>query len=144
MIPGITPAAMATLVGVLVMQLAIATPAAAGPPYDGIGPAAVRHPDGDEVQRSERVRARHRADRQPASGSSRSTSVNDSSTAPPSGAWSRSRPSAARAVASCFKARRWACGGIAWDVVMVEASGAMSGAVLSHGGGMLMFGTCSN
>jgi hypothetical protein len=34
--------------------------------------------------------------------------------------------------------------GITWDVVIVEASGAMSGAVLSHGGGMLMFGTCSN
>jgi hypothetical protein len=30
--------------------------------------------------------------------------------------------------------------GIAWDVVIVEASGAMSGAVLSHDGGMLIFG----
>ena len=36
-----------------------------------------------------------------------------------------------------------AASGIAWDVVLVEASGAMSGAVLSHGGGFLMFGACS-
>ena len=34
-------------------------------------------------------------------------------------------------------------GGIAWNVVIVEASGVMSGAVLSHGGGFLMFGACS-
>jgi len=34
--------------------------------------------------------------------------------------------------------------GTAWNVVVVEASGAMSGAVLSHGGGFLMFGTCSS
>ena len=34
-------------------------------------------------------------------------------------------------------------GGIAWNVVIVEASGAMSGAVLSYGGGFLMFGACS-
>lgn len=34
-------------------------------------------------------------------------------------------------------------GGVAWNVVIVEASGAMSGAVLSHGGGFLMFGTCT-
>jgi len=33
--------------------------------------------------------------------------------------------------------------GIAWDVVIAEASGAMSGAVLSHEGGFLMFGACS-
>jgi hypothetical protein len=33
--------------------------------------------------------------------------------------------------------------GIAWNVVIVEASGVMSGAVLSHGGGFLMFGACS-
>ena len=33
--------------------------------------------------------------------------------------------------------------GTAWDVVIVEASGAMSGAVLGHGGGFLMFGACS-
>lgn len=33
--------------------------------------------------------------------------------------------------------------GIAWNVVIVEASGTMSGAVLSHGGGFLMFGACS-
>jgi hypothetical protein len=33
--------------------------------------------------------------------------------------------------------------GIAWDVVVVEASGVMSGAVLAHGGGFLMFGRCS-
>jgi hypothetical protein len=31
----------------------------------------------------------------------------------------------------------------AWDMVVVEATGVMSGAVLSHGGGFLMFGTCS-
>src|SRR5207253_11317767 len=30
--------------------------------------------------------------------------------------------------------------GFAWDMVIVEASGVMSGAVLSHGGGFLMFG----
>jgi hypothetical protein len=36
-----------------------------------------------------------------------------------------------------------AANGIAWDVVLVQASGAMSGAVLSHGGGFLMFGACS-
>ena len=35
-------------------------------------------------------------------------------------------------------------GGIAWNVVIVEASGAMSGAVLSHGGGFLMFGACTS
>jgi len=34
--------------------------------------------------------------------------------------------------------------GIAWDVVIAEASGAMSGAVLAHGGGFLMFGACSS
>lgn len=34
-------------------------------------------------------------------------------------------------------------GGIAWNVVITEASGAMSGAVLSHGGGFLMFGACT-
>ncbi len=34
-------------------------------------------------------------------------------------------------------------GGIAWNVVIVEASGVMSGAVLSHGGGFLMFGACT-
>ena len=34
-------------------------------------------------------------------------------------------------------------GGIAWNVVIAEADGAMSGAVLSHGGGFLMFGACS-
>jgi hypothetical protein len=34
-------------------------------------------------------------------------------------------------------------GGITWDVVIAESSGAMSGAVLSHGGGFLMFGACS-
>jgi hypothetical protein len=33
--------------------------------------------------------------------------------------------------------------GIAWNVVIVEASGVMSGAVLSHGGGFLLFGACS-
>jgi len=33
--------------------------------------------------------------------------------------------------------------GIAWDVVIAEASGVMSGAVLSHEGGFLMFGACS-
>jgi len=33
--------------------------------------------------------------------------------------------------------------GFAWDMVIVEASGVMSGAVLSHGGGFLMFGGCS-
>ncbi|HEY3064997.1 MAG TPA: hypothetical protein VGL09_04355 [Methylomirabilota bacterium] len=33
--------------------------------------------------------------------------------------------------------------GIAWNVVIVEASGAMSGAVLGHGGGFLMFGACT-
>jgi hypothetical protein len=33
--------------------------------------------------------------------------------------------------------------GVAWNVVIAEASGAMSGAVLSHGGGFLMFGECS-
>ena len=34
-------------------------------------------------------------------------------------------------------------GGVAWNVVIVEASGSMSGAVLSRGGGFLMFGACS-
>jgi hypothetical protein len=34
--------------------------------------------------------------------------------------------------------------GIAWDVVIVEASGAMSAAVLSDDGGMLIFGVCSD
>jgi len=34
-------------------------------------------------------------------------------------------------------------GGIAWDVVIVENTGAMSGAVLGHGGGFLMFGACT-
>ncbi|MGH7389000.1 MAG: hypothetical protein ACREM3_06015 [Candidatus Rokuibacteriota bacterium] len=34
-------------------------------------------------------------------------------------------------------------GGIAWNVVIAEASGAMSGAILSHGGGFLMFGACA-
>jgi hypothetical protein len=34
-------------------------------------------------------------------------------------------------------------GGIAWNVVIAEATGAMSGAVLSHGGGFLMFGACT-
>jgi hypothetical protein len=34
-------------------------------------------------------------------------------------------------------------GGVAWNVVIAEASGAMSGAVLSHGGGFLMFGACT-
>lgn len=33
--------------------------------------------------------------------------------------------------------------GNAWDVVVEEASGAMSGAVLSFGGGFLMFGACA-
>jgi len=33
--------------------------------------------------------------------------------------------------------------GIAWNVVIVEDSGVMSGAVLSQGGGFLMFGACS-
>ena len=33
--------------------------------------------------------------------------------------------------------------GMAWDVVIAEASGVMSGAVLSHEGGFLMFGACS-
>jgi hypothetical protein len=33
--------------------------------------------------------------------------------------------------------------GIAWDVVIAEASGVMSGAVLSHDGGFLMFGACT-
>ena len=33
--------------------------------------------------------------------------------------------------------------GIAWDVVIAETSGVMSGAVLSHEGGFLMFGACS-
>ncbi len=33
-------------------------------------------------------------------------------------------------------------GGIAWNVVIVEATGTMSGSVLSRGGGFLMFGTC--
>ena len=34
-------------------------------------------------------------------------------------------------------------GGVAWNVVIVEDSGGMSGAVLSQGGGFLMFGACS-
>jgi hypothetical protein len=34
-------------------------------------------------------------------------------------------------------------GGIAWDVVITENTGAMSGAVLGHGGGFLMFGACT-
>ena len=34
-------------------------------------------------------------------------------------------------------------GGNAWNVVVTEASGAMTGAVLSQAGGFLMFGTCS-
>ena len=34
-------------------------------------------------------------------------------------------------------------GGIAWDVVIAESTGAMSGAVLGHGGGFLMFGACT-
>ena len=34
-------------------------------------------------------------------------------------------------------------GGIAWDVVIVENTGTMSGAVLGHGGGFLMFGACT-
>jgi hypothetical protein len=33
--------------------------------------------------------------------------------------------------------------GVAWNVVIVEDSGAMSGAVLSRSGGFLMFGACS-
>ena len=33
--------------------------------------------------------------------------------------------------------------GNAWDVVVEQASGAMTGAVLSHGGGFLMFGACT-
>ena len=33
--------------------------------------------------------------------------------------------------------------GVAWNVVVAEDSGAMSGAVLSHGGGFLMFGSCT-
>jgi len=34
-------------------------------------------------------------------------------------------------------------GGIAWNVVVVENSGLMTGAVLSHSGGFLLFGACS-
>lgn len=34
-------------------------------------------------------------------------------------------------------------GGVAWNVVVEESSGRMSGAVLSHGSGFLMFGACS-
>lgn len=33
--------------------------------------------------------------------------------------------------------------GNAWDIVVEEASGAMTGAVLSHGGGFLLFGACA-
>lgn len=33
--------------------------------------------------------------------------------------------------------------GKAWGVAVSEKTGAMSGAVLSHGGGFLMFGACS-
>jgi hypothetical protein len=34
-------------------------------------------------------------------------------------------------------------GGVAWNVVIMEASGEMTGAVLTEPGGYLMFGTCS-
>lgn len=34
-------------------------------------------------------------------------------------------------------------GGNAWNVVIDEASGAMTASVLAHGGGTLMFGACS-
>lgn len=34
-------------------------------------------------------------------------------------------------------------GGIAWEVVITENTGAMSGAVLRQGGGFLMFGACT-
>ena len=33
--------------------------------------------------------------------------------------------------------------GTAWNVVVEEASGAMTGAVLTHAGGFLLFGTCA-
>jgi hypothetical protein len=33
-------------------------------------------------------------------------------------------------------------GAIAWNVVIIEASGAMTGSVLRGGSGFLMFGTC--
>jgi len=33
--------------------------------------------------------------------------------------------------------------GTAWNVAIEEASGAMTGAVLSHSGGYLVFGTCA-
>ena len=33
--------------------------------------------------------------------------------------------------------------GTAWNVVVDQTTGALTGAVLSHAGGFLMFGTCS-
>jgi hypothetical protein len=143
MIPGITPATMATLVGVLVMQLAIATPAAAGPPYDGSAPlrCAIQ-----TVMKCSDPNACVRGTAQTANlppvltldvgqrlvdGAILGRMVKIASVSRAGGRL-------------LLQGEEMGIDGIAWDVVIVEVSGAMSGAVLSHGGGMLMFGTCSN
>ena len=139
----ITPAAMAALVGVLALQLAIAAPAAAGPPYDGSAPleCAIQ-----TVMICSDPKTCVRGTAQTA-------------VLPPVLTLDVSQRLVRGAVtgrtikiASVSRAggrlllqgEEVGMNGIAWDVVIVEASGAMSGAVLSHDGGMLIFGVCSD
>jgi hypothetical protein len=143
MTPGITPAAMAALVGVLVIHLAIATPAAADPPYNGSAPlrcaiqTVMMCSDPNTCVRG----AAQTANLPPVLTLDVGQRLVDGAVVGRMVKISSVSRAGGRLL---LQGEEVGTNGIAWDVVIVEASGAMSGAVLSHGGGMLMFGACSN
>jgi hypothetical protein len=142
MTPRVTPATMVTL-GLLVIQFAIATATAAGPPYDGSAPlrCAIQTvmicSDPNICVRGTAQTANLSpvltldVGQRLVSGAADSRTVKIASVSRAGGRL-------------LLQGEEVGMNGIAWDVVIVEASGAMSGAILSHGGGILIFGACSN
>jgi len=143
MTPWITPAALATLVGVLVIQLGIATPAAAGPPYDGSAPlrcaiqTVMMCSDPNMCVRG----TAQTANLPPVLTLDVGQRLVDGAVV---GRMVKIASVSRAGGRLLLQGEEVGIYGIAWDVVIVEASGVWSGAILSHGGGVLMFGACSN